>query len=181
VALDVETTGLSPEKDRIIEIGAIRFLENGDEISRFQSLINPRMIIPYRVTEIHGIRNEDVAGERLFGEVFREFAAWMGQCEEPFCLAHNARFDTAFLGSEIERNNLECDPWSVACTLELVRRKQVPVKSKSLTSLANHFNLERIDGHRALADCFRVKGVWLRICGPDEPWDELRRYPIGKA
>ena len=69
IAFDIETTGLHSSNDRIVEIGCVRFSETGEEISRFQSLINPQVIITDELIKIHGITNEMVADQPYFEEV----------------------------------------------------------------------------------------------------------------
>ena len=63
VALDLETTGLVAGKDRVVEIGAVRFDESGQELGRFEQLVDPCCDIPGVATAVHGITNEMVAGK----------------------------------------------------------------------------------------------------------------------
>ena len=93
VTLDIETTGLDPKRDRIIEIGAVRS-ENGVETAVFQSFVNPGIPIPSFITDLTGIRDELVADAPRVSEVITEFADFVGKSP---VLAHNASFDLAFL------------------------------------------------------------------------------------
>ena len=78
IALDLETTGLSARTDRIVEIGAIRFRENGDEVARYQSLVNPERPMPPSAYAIHGLSDEQLADARVAREVLPEFLEFLG-------------------------------------------------------------------------------------------------------
>jgi DNA polymerase III epsilon subunit-like protein len=77
IAIDVETTGLNPERDRIVEVGAIRFDQHGNQIDTYISLVNPGCSIQPNVTAIHGIKDEDVAEARSFREIAHEFMSFI--------------------------------------------------------------------------------------------------------
>ena len=77
VAVDLETTGLNPARDRILEIGAVK-IRDGQEAGQFQMLINPRMEIPERIRELTGITDEMVKGQPSAGEAMEAFAAEQG-------------------------------------------------------------------------------------------------------
>jgi DNA polymerase III epsilon subunit family exonuclease len=95
VAFDLETTGLDPKSDAIIEIAMVRFDENGT-IEEFSSLVNPGISISEEVENITGISDADVADAPGFGDIREKVAAFFGS--DPV-LAHNADFDTGFLSS----------------------------------------------------------------------------------
>ena len=95
VALDLETTGLDPSRDTIIEIGAVRF--QGDRVlDRFVTLVNPQRSIPLRITQITGIRNADVANAPVLAAVLPELLAFVTS-DVAAIVAHNAGFDLGFL------------------------------------------------------------------------------------
>lgn len=96
-ALDVETTGLSPENDRIIELGVVYF-ENGKPINRFSSLIKPTFPIPSTATAVNHITNEMVSTAPSEKDVFSSFASFVGDaiCGKIVFCAHNASFDFSF-------------------------------------------------------------------------------------
>ena len=94
VALDLETTGLDPSDDRITEIGAVRFDEEGHELGVFDQLIDPGRPIPAFTEKLTGITNEDVKGAPAFGEIANDLAAFVG---ESAVVGQNVRFDLAFL------------------------------------------------------------------------------------
>ena len=97
VALDVETTGLSPKNgDRVIEIGAVA-IKDRCIVAEFSSLINSGKSIPWQVQHVHGITNEMLGGEPKPDEVWSEFYKFIAGS---ILVAHNASFDIGFLRHE---------------------------------------------------------------------------------
>ena len=93
VALDLETTGLAPDRDAITEIGAVRFdLDGGSET--FSTLVDPGQPIPYRIQRLTGIGDNDVAGAPQFAEIAADLKAFIGG--DPV-VGQNIRFDLGFL------------------------------------------------------------------------------------
>ena len=87
IAFDLETTGLSPDLNRIVEVGAVRFRLDGTELDRMEQLVDPRCVIPADVTEIHGITDEMVCGQPPIEQVLPEFVEFLG-FPETILLAH---------------------------------------------------------------------------------------------
>ena len=149
---DVETTGFSPNHDRIIEIGALRVNLNGS-ISKFHTLINPNRAIPFSVRRLTGINDEMVADAPHFREIgnrFLEFA------RNSTLVAHNARFDLAFLQESLYRNGLPLWQGKTLDLLILMRRSHTGLPSYKLQDLRELFDLpvdpEHCNPHRAMAD-----------------------------
>ena len=165
VSFDLETTGLSAERERIVEIGAVRFDRTGKELGRFQTLVNPGKPIPYEAWAVHRISDADVAGAPSCAEVLPSFITFLGEPETTTLLAHNAVFDASFLGRELGRIGALSPPHAVADTLHLARSRLPSLGNHRLDTLARHFRLDLGDAHRALADCLRVKGIWLAMGG----------------
>jgi DNA polymerase III epsilon subunit-like protein len=115
VAFDTETTGLSADRDRILEIGAVKF-RHGKELARQRWLISPGIPLPEEAQRINGITPEMVSNAPPFREVYPQFAAFIG---DGVLLAHNARFDRRFLAAEIRRNDLAMATNIVLDTLRL--------------------------------------------------------------
>jgi len=104
VALDVETTGFSPQNgDRVIEIGAVA-IEDQSIIAEFSSLIDVDKRIPWHVQQVHGITNEMLNGEPKPDEVLPEFYKFIAGS---ILVAHNASFDIGFLRHEFVRHEPE--------------------------------------------------------------------------
>ena len=169
VALDLETTGLSAATDRIVEIAAIRFLETGEELARFQTLVNPQRPVSPGAYAVHRLSDELLSQAPPARQVLPEFLAFLGDSSSGALVAHNAAFDAGFLGSELNRAGLPSPRHSFFDTLALARGKLPMLASHRLDFLANHFGLDPAGAHRAMADSLLVKEIWLRLGGHREP------------
>lgn len=148
---DVETTGMSPERDRIVQIGAVRVDKDG-YISRFNSFVNPGRKIPPSLVCIHHISDEMVVDAPKFARVGREFLKFAGNST---LVAHNARFDLAFLQESLRRTGLPLWTGKTLDTLRLLKTTYPGLPSYKLQSLRAIFQLESdesMQAHRADAD-----------------------------
>lgn len=178
VAFDLETTGLMPETDRIVEIGAVRFDASGRELGRFERLVNPGRPMSPSAQAIHGISDAHLADADPAAVVLPEFLGFVGDGATTSLLAHNAAFDAGFLGRELGRLGLDFPAHQVIDTLALARRRVPQAKNHRLDTLAQHFSLDPSGPHRALADSLRVMGLWLALEGGREPSMMQVAYPI---
>lgn len=144
VAFDLETTGLDPKSDAIIEIAMVRFDENGT-VEEFSSLVNPGISISEEIENITGISDADVANAPGFGEIRQKVADFFGS--DPV-LAHNADFDVAFLTSYgfDFTNRVVIDSFKIA---QIAFRGE---KSMNLSNLADVSGYFHEGAHRALSD-----------------------------
>ena len=149
---DLETTGMSPVHNRIIEIGAVR-IEHDGSMSTFQTLIHPETTISYQISRLTGITNEMVANAPTFSEVAADFMDFISGSK---LVAHNARFDLAFFMESLSR--IPGMPlWENGAydTLVLSRKAYPGLPSYSLKNLKDALRLgEMVEGtaHRALYD-----------------------------
>lgn len=147
---DFETTGLDPEKDRVIEMAAIRVCD-GQIVSEFSTLVNNGPIIP-KITEITGITNEDLLhgmDERTAFQILNRFIG------DNVLVAHNAAFDLAFLHHSLMRNANRSFENQFYDTLTISRdRHYYPHK---LTDMCDRYGIVLEGAHRALND---VYGCW---------------------
>ncbi len=148
VVTDTETTGLSPARNRIIEIAAIRLVDGQESIS-FSQLIDPGEAIPYRITRLTGITSSMVFGCPSAAEVVPAFHDFLG---DGILVAHNQKFDRGFLDAERERLGLQRLENPGLCTARLARRLLPGLRSKSLDSLSRFFQIASHGRHRALRD-----------------------------
>jgi len=146
--LDVETTGLSARNNHIIEIGIVK-VKNLKITNRFQSFINPGCEIPYFITQLTGITNDDVYDAPNFGNLLDEINNFIGSS---VISGHNLSFDDSFLSYEYIRNNHEPLNNEKVCTLKIARRLFPSLRSKSLSSVSSYLKLKNSNAHRALAD-----------------------------
>ncbi|MCG0277317.1 MAG: DEAD/DEAH box helicase [Thermanaeromonas sp.] len=154
VVVDLETTGLDPSQDTILEMAALRF-EGGHLVHRFSTLVNPRRPIPPYIQRLTGIGEDMVKEAPFLEEVLPNFISLL---QGATVIAHNAAFDMAFLVKALG------SPWSgpVLDTLELSRILFPWFTSHKLHILARQFNLDVTEKHRALADA-RVTAQLLEI------------------
>ena len=148
VAFDTETTGFSPENERVVEIGVVKF-KDGDILERKSWLVNPGRKIPPHARRVHGISDEMVANQPTFKEAYPNFEAFI---EGSVLLAHNARFDISFIREETRRNDLTPPANEVIDSLTLFRRWFPDSESHSLEGLAKYLKLGTNGLHRAVAD-----------------------------
>lgn len=166
VAFDLETTGLDPSTDRIIEIGAVRFEARGRELGRFESLVRPDRPLGGS-SKIHGLSDVDLAGAQPIESALARFLHWLGPAAETRLIAHHARIDAAFLGAEFSRLGHDLPEHRIADTLSLARQRRPESTDHKLMTLETALGLDSPGpGHRALADSLRVMRVWQALEGP---------------
>jgi len=146
VALDFETTGLSPSKHRIVEIGAVAFNRDGQVLGEFHSLVNPNGLIT--ATDIHGISDIDVIDAPDFGSLLPAFADFV---TGHVLVAHNAAFDISFLKCELDRVGVQMSRVGALCTLDLVTRTH-PRAPRKLAMCCEALGVPVLAGHHALHD-----------------------------
>lgn len=147
---DLETTGMSPLNDRIVEIAAVRIDTDGEQF-RYQSLINPRKNIPSHASHVHGITTDMVKDAPSFVKVGHQFLDFI---KETTLVAHNARFDLGFLQESLSRSGLPLWKGKTMDSIPLIKQAYAGLPSYSLQSLRSTFNLSDSAGpaHRAFAD-----------------------------
>ncbi len=147
VVFDIETTGLSPMNCKIIEIGAV-ITKKGEIISKYNTFVDPGLPIPQNITDLTGIDDSMVRGERPISEVLPEFLEY---CGNRMLIAHNASFDTSFIRTAAEElgipfNNPYLD------TVALSRYLNPGLKNHKLDTVAAHYKLGNFNHHRASDD-----------------------------
>ncbi|HMN48305.1 MAG TPA: exonuclease domain-containing protein [Ignavibacteriaceae bacterium] len=157
--VDVETTGLSANKNRVIEIALVK-IENLKITDRLHYLINPQTYIPPFITSLTGISNDDVIGAPFFSDIVDEIISFT---DKTILTAHNFSFDSSFLNSEFMICGREFENEHSCCTLKLARNIYPTLKSKSLTSVAQSLNLKNSNAHRALGDAEITAKVLLKM------------------
>ena len=154
VALDVETTGLSPDSDEIIEVGAIKF-QGGRTIDTFQSFVNPQRTLSRFISGYTGITQKDVSDAPPFSRVARDLTPFIGTAP---IVGHNLAFDLGFLNSKgLRLPNPMCDTWDLAFVL-------LPeYKEYQLAKLAASFGITHPGAHRAIPDAQVTRDLFLKL------------------
>ncbi len=147
VLLDLETTGATAVSDRITEIGLVRY-ENGIEVKRWQTLVNPEMHITPFIQRITGIDDEMVKDAPLFKDVAHEL---LEHLHGAVLCAHNVRFDHGFLKSEFKRLGITLRQ-KVLCTVKLSRLLYPEHKSHGLDAIIARHAIHCSARHRAMGD-----------------------------
>lgn len=157
--VDVETTGIRPTFERIIEIGIVRY-KDGKILDSFQSFVNPGRTIPQFIVGYTGISDDMVEDAPFFEEIaqqLRDIFSGTVIC------GHNLQFDMGFLRAEFQRASLPTPVPVKICTLKLARRMYPMLKNKSLSSVANHLKIRTGVAHRAIHDAETTARVLDRM------------------
>jgi DNA polymerase III epsilon subunit family exonuclease len=163
VAVDVETTGLRPGRAALCEIGAVR-VEGLERVATFQTLVSPGRPLPADVATLTGLTDGDLRGAPAPGAAVRRFMAFAGSSS--VLVAHNARFDLAFLDREVERLTERRLAAPVIDTVALARRLlDGRTKRMSLAALAHFFGTSVRPCHRALPDAQATAEVLVALVG----------------
>ena len=174
VVFDLETTGLSPERDAIVEIGALRLRGQGlsgrhwEEAGRYSALVRPTTAagdprpIPWQAQRVHGISDEMVREAPTIGEVLPAFLDFVGDAA---VVAHNISFDSGFLRANAARHGLRWAPPAELCTVQLSRRTFPPERSHQLGAVAERRGLSFAPGrrHRSLGDVEVTAQAYVRL------------------
>lgn len=157
IALDLETTGLSPKEDRIIEIGAA-WVENGEVGNTFSTLVNPRRQLPDYIIEMTGITQKDVDRAPQIGEILTDLSVFIG---DRVLLGHQILFDYSFLkrayvnaGGTFEKRGID--------TLKLARKYLKELPSKRLPDLCRYYRIPQ-RAHRALDDALAAHFLYQKL------------------
>ena len=158
IALDLETTGLAPAKDRIIEIGAVR-VEDGREAGRFETLVDPGIHISPRITQLTGI-NDAMArtgmDTRAAVETLAEFCGGLP------LLGHNIRFDYGFVKQNAVNFKIPFEKQGID-TLKIARRLLPDLESRGLGALCTYFGIPLEHAHRAGDDACAAYKLYFRL------------------
>ena len=158
VAIDIETTGLNPREDKIIEIGAV-LLREGKVVDSFSSFVNPRVSIPSKITKLTGITDEMIAKEKTIEVVIREFYDFVG---DSILLGHNILFDYSFLKTALLQEGFEFERMGID-TLEISRILHKDLESRSLERMCNFYGINQKAKHRAYEDAFSAGALYLEL------------------
>lgn len=157
--IDVETTGLDPTRDSLIEVAAIKF-EDCKEISSFSSLINPGVPVDTFITNLTGITNEELATAPDARSVLQKLYNFIG---DDVVIGHNVHFDINFLYDNFEKFLGKAFSNNFVDTLRLSKRHYKKANSYKLSHLANYLNITIDTSHRALADCYTTNALYLKL------------------
>ena len=157
VIFDLETTGISPNYDEVIEISALK-VKGGEVVDEFNTLVNPGRKIPFGATKVNGITNAMVAEAPAFSHVLEEFLDF---AEGLVLVGHNiARFDMKFIWRDAEQYFGEIPQNNYVDTLQVARKHLPKMEHHRLVDLAEHYGISSEGAHRALNDCYMNQKVY---------------------
>lgn len=164
IALDTETTGLSPEEGhRVIEIGCVELHNHVPTGRVFHQYINPERDVPEIATQISGLTEEFLKDFPVFSEIADDFLAFI---EDAPLVIHNAKFDITFLNFELNNLGKPLIPMTRAIDTLLIARKKYPGSPASLDALSKRFeiNIPR-EKHGALLDAQILAEIYIELKG----------------
>ena len=160
VVFDLETTGLNARTCSIIEIGAV-YVRNGEIVDRFSEFCDPGMPIPYRITEITSIRDDDVSRAEKIETLLPRFRAF---CGDAVLVAHNAEFDTACIKAACERLSVDWE-FTYADTMTMAAFLLPNHGKLTLDAVAKALNVSLENHHRAVNDAECTANIFITMVG----------------
>ncbi|RKX45519.1 MAG: 3'-5' exonuclease [Verrucomicrobia bacterium] len=148
IAFDLETTGVKPKEDRVVEIGAVLF-EGSLAVKSYGTLIDPGIPVPPEASAVNGISDDMLRGKPRMVDVLGEFADFCGDLP---LVAHNAPFDFKFLLEDVKLHQAVAPRGIVLDTLPLARRIFPGLPNYRLGTLVRHFGFPSGTFHRAEED-----------------------------
>ncbi len=170
--LDFETTGTSALRDRAIEIGIVR-VKNLKIAETYSTFINPGCPVPYFISQLTGITNDDLTNAPYFEDVVLDIKKFIG---EDIIVAHNANFDYSFLKHEFEKSGFEPPANSLICTLKLSKKLYPELESHKLSKLTSHFRILHKGVHRALGDATVTAKLLIKMLKQLEEENEITSF-----
>ena len=155
--VDLETTGLSPYIDRIIEIGIV-LIEAG-RVTEYQWFVNPDQTVSPFIYSFTGIMKDDLDEAHTFREIANQVYDVL---DNALFVAHNAAFDSSFLYHSFNRTQIHFNPTTL-CTVHLARRVIPGLRSYNLDSVLSGFEIPSHDRHRALPDAQAVFEILQKV------------------
>ncbi len=158
VVFDIETTGFSPLKNKIIEIGAVR-VEGGKITDKFSTFVNPEVPIPFEIEQLTGINDGMVLDAPVIEKVLPQFLEF---CDGAVMVAHNAAFDISFIKENARRQGLEFNP-TVLDTVSLARVLLPNLNRFKLDTVAKELKISLENHHRAVDDAGATAEIFVRF------------------
>ena len=158
VVFDLETTGFSPIKDKIIEIGAVK-VEHGEITDKFSTFVNPKVPIPFQITQLTSITDQMVIGAPDIETVLPQFMEFIGDAA---LVAHNASFDVSFIEQNCRYQDIQPDFTSVD-TVAMARILLPTLSKYKLNVVANALHISLENHHRAVDDAGATAEIFVKF------------------
>lgn len=155
IVFDIETSGLSPTKDKIIEIGAVKYIDN-KKVDEFNYLIDPKIKLEKIITDVTGLTDNDLINKPTIKEVLPKFIDFIG--DYPI-IGHNVSFDIDFINHNLKLFHYSKLNNKVIDTLFLSRITIYDIKNHRLKTLKDYLGL-KFGSHRSICDCYTCNEVY---------------------
>lgn len=173
--VDIETTGMSWNFSKILEISALK-VRNKEITEEFSELINPHEPIPYFIKNLTGITDEMVCDALELDEVLLKFKDFL---REDIIVGHNVNFDVNFLYDNFLNVLNKPMQNNFVDTLRISRKLLPELKHHKLDNLTQYYNIKARDKHRALNDCVLTNNVYIDMCKTVyekyDNWDSFKK------
>lgn len=166
IVIDIETTGLHPKRDKIIEIGAI-LVKNSQVVETKEMLIHSGRVIEQRLTDLTGLKEEDFKNAPYIQDVIGEWKLFLDQSE--ILLGHNIAFDYVFVKQAMVNAGFSFEKKGID-TLMIARKYLQDLESRRLGYLCQHYQIKH-EPHRALSDAKATASLYKVLCDNFETQD----------
>lgn len=157
VVLDLETTGLNPKLDKIIEIGAVK-VRNGEVAEVYSTFVNPGRLLTQRIIDLTGIKDENLKDAPYIEDILPDFLDFLG---DDILLGHNLIFDFSFVKKAVVNEKQKFERQGID-TLRIARRFLTDLESKSLGFLCEHYGIS-LSAHRASNDAIATHKLYQKL------------------
>ena len=160
ISFDLETTGIVPKVDEIVEVGAVRF-SSGQVESTFSTLVDPGRLIPPEASKVNKITDEMVQGKPKIDTLLEPFTDF---CGKELMIAYNAPFDYQFLLNAYQRFELKAPQGPLIDVLPIAKKVFPGLANPKLSTLIQYLKIQGQPFHRAEADALYCGLVFIEIC-----------------
>lgn len=177
VVFDLETTGLDPQVDRIIEVGAIKLM-GMQPVEEFSSLVSTSMELTDEIIRITKITQDMLEGQPSIDEILPKFLEFI---DGAILVAHNADFDLSMIKAACSRAGIDLE-WPCFCTLKMARELLPELENKKLDTLAKYYGLTFEARHRSIGDVKVTVGVLNGLLAKEAKgrtkWGEMQAFTV---
>jgi len=159
VCFDIESTGLNPQQDKVIEIGAVK-VRDGKVVGHFSELINPKIKLPLFISNLTGIDDEMLENADTEVKVIKRFLEF---AEDYVVIGHKVKFDFSFIKTAAEKERLSFEKNGID-TLEISRKLHQNLDSRSLESMCRYYKINNNNAHRAYDDAKATALLYVELC-----------------
>ena len=160
ITIDIETTGLDPEKDEILEIAAIKYIEN-NEAEVFSRVVKVQNPLTKEISELTGITDDFLLKNGMDIETaLKDFWDFVGRAK---LVGYNISFDMSFLRNASIEHKIKMRANKCIDVLQLARRKVKDTKNYKMSTVANALGIEMVQKHRAESDCRLAFEIYRKL------------------